>query len=329
MSPPVRERFAAALIAGLLAACGAATSPADAPLICGTTGPALHVDPSAVEAAIGYPARSGSEHDPVLLLHGTGSTSFESWAATYVPALGAAGYEVYTLNLPGKAYADIQQSTEYLVYAVRRISALTGRNLDLIGHSQGGLEPRWALRFWPDLRGRIDDLVTLAAPHHGTVVSDAYCAAGCKAAHWQMAPASDFLAALNREVETYPEVSTTSLYSLSDELVEPQFPVATSALAGASNIAVQDLCPGRPVDHVGMMRDGAVFALVMDALTHDGPADVARVDPLACADLLIPGIGPVESLQGNYYFFASGNSDVPDAEAEPALAPYVQQCPDS
>ncbi len=289
------------------------------------TGPALRANPVEMEQAIGFPERvENGLHDPVLLIHGTGSTSFENWASTYVPALTAAGFTVFTLDLPGKAYVDIQQSSEYVVYAIRRLSQLTGQ-LDIIAHSQGGLEPRWAFKWWPDTRDIVDDLITLGTPHHGTLIVDAYCAPGCKPAHWQMQPASRFLAALNAGLETYDTVDFTSLYSFNDELVQPQLPESTSALAGASNIAIQDLCPGRPVDHVGLMRDGAVWALALDALMHDGPADAARLSPLNCAIMFIPGIGPAESLQANYYFFTSGNSDVPDTQEEPELQPYVRQ----
>lgn len=112
---------------------------------------------------------------------------------------------------------------------------------------------------------------------------------------------------------------------LNDELVQPQLPESTSAVPGASNIAVRDLCPARPVDHVGLMRDGAVWVLVLDALLHDGPADLARLNPLSCLPLFIPGIGPAESLQANYHFFTSGNSDVPDSLQEPELETYARQ----
>jgi pimeloyl-ACP methyl ester carboxylesterase len=320
MSRPVLSLLGA-LATTALVACGASTS-TNPRAACAASGPALQASAADMQAAIGGPDKPSSAFDPVLLIHGTGSTSEESWASTYVPALTAAGFDVYTVDLPGKAYVDIQDSSEYVVYAVRWIAARHGRRVDVIGHSQGGLEPRWAAQWWPDVRDDIDDLVTLATPHHGTVVSDAYCDAGCKPAHWQMKRAARFVAALNEGAETWPQVSTTSLFSRNDELVQPQEPESTAALAGASNIAIQDLCPGHPVDHVGMMRDGAVYALVMDALTHDGPADPARFDPLACAQFTIPGVGPAESLQGNYYFVTSGNSDVPDATEEPPVKSY-------
>lgn len=321
------------LVGGLLglAACGDsepfvdASPPADATRV-SEAGPALRVNPADVEQAIGYPEQTKNGlHDPVLLIHGTGSTSFESWGSTYVPALTHAEFEVFTLDLPGKAYTDIQWSAEYLVYALRRISAVTGRRVDVIGHSQGGLDVRWALKWWPETRALVDDLITLGTPHHGTVIVEVQCAVGCKPAHRQMMMASNFLAALNAGDELGLAEHTTSIFSLTDELVQPQLPESTSALPGAANIAVQDLCPGRPVDHVGLMRDGAVWILVLDALLHDGPADLARLNPLACVPLLIPGIGLVESLQANYYFFASGNSDVPDTQEEPELEAYARQ----
>jgi pimeloyl-ACP methyl ester carboxylesterase len=305
-----------------LSACGDAATSADAtPIACGVE-PALSVDLAEVDKSIGAPETMRG-FQPVLLVHGTGSTSFESWHGTYVPALTAAGYDVFTLDLPGKAYVDIQQSSESLVHALRVIAGITGRRVDVITHSQGGLEARWALKWWPSTRALVDDVITLGAPNHGTLIANAYCAPGCKPAHWQQRRGSRFIEAIDAGDDLGVAASATSIYSVSDELVEPELEDATSAVQGASNIAIQDLCPARPVDHVGLMRDGAVYALVVDALTHDGPADRSRVSPFACADLLIPGIGPIASLQGNYYFFASGNSDVPDVQEEPPLAPYV------
>src|SRR2546423_14812151 len=100
-----------------LSACGATAGteqPAAAQIACGVE-PPLQVDPVDVDKAIGYPEHFGaSNFNPVLLIHGTGSTSKESWHGTYIPALTAAGFDVFTLDLPGKAYVDIQFSTEYL-----------------------------------------------------------------------------------------------------------------------------------------------------------------------------------------------------------------------
>ncbi len=52
-----------------------------------------------------------------------------------------------TIDLPGSAMADIQTAGEYVVYAIRTMQAAYGGPIEIIGHSQGGMVPRWALRF--------------------------------------------------------------------------------------------------------------------------------------------------------------------------------------
>jgi hypothetical protein len=48
-------------------------------------------------------------------------------------------------------------SGEYMAYAVQALFAMSARRIDIIGHSQGGMIPPWALRFWPDTRAMVDD----------------------------------------------------------------------------------------------------------------------------------------------------------------------------
>ncbi len=57
-------------------------------------------------------------------------------------------------------------------------------------------------------------------------------------------------------------------------------PTGTQNLKGGTNINIQERWPGRPVDHGSILGDGAVFKLVLDALTHPGPAQAARVADL-------------------------------------------------
>ncbi|MDK9499270.1 hypothetical protein QEZ40_004687 [Streptomyces katrae] len=55
------------------------------------------------------------------------------------------------------------------------------------------------------------------------------------------------------------------MYSRSDELVLP------------FTTAPQDVCPGRVVTHGGLLSDALTHRLVIDALTHTGPAAPDRL----------------------------------------------------
>ncbi len=299
----------------------------------GSGGPALVVDTATVEAAMTCPESFDATDDlePVLLVHGTFTNSDENWGWNYIPALPALGYDVCWVDLPARSLEDIQIASEYVVHAIRVMHAASGERIDVLGHSQGGLEPRWAVKWWPDVRAAVDDLVTLASPHHGTVVADGACATGCNPAVHQMRTTSTFIAELNAEDETPGGISYTSLYSATDQLVQPVAPDPTSALDGASNILLQDLCPGRPVDHISIAADAVAHWAVIDAFTQAGPADVSRFDPATCAEGTFDGVSPDGLLTAE-----NGERFLSDALAgpssnftteEPAAAPYTSEAP--
>ena len=107
------------------------------------------------------------------------------------------------MTLPDRALGDIQVSAEYVVYAIERIHAMTHRKLTVITHSQGGMEGRWAMRWWTAARDDTAELIDLASPNHGIYAADACVDSGnCWPAVWQMASGSHFLKALNSVSET-------------------------------------------------------------------------------------------------------------------------------
>ncbi|MDX1510886.1 MAG: hypothetical protein R3249_06045, partial [Nitriliruptorales bacterium] len=222
----------------------------------------------------------------------------------------------------------IQVASEYVVHAIRWMAATSGQPVDAIGHSQGPLEIRCAIRWWPDLAGLVDDVVSIAGAHHGSTVLDQLCRVPCAAAAWQMRPASNFLAALNAGDETPPGPSWTSIWSQDDGAIMPP---DASIQDGAANVRVQDLCPGRSVDHNRLIVDAVVFELVLDALGHEGPADVGRFDATTCAEDLAPGAAPppgepdatIETVE----FFAIILTSAPLLIEEPALAGYATTAP--
>jgi triacylglycerol esterase/lipase EstA (alpha/beta hydrolase family) len=293
-------------------------------------GPSLSVPTDAIDAALHCPATfMHPEHEPVLLVHGLGATGVENWGWNYALALPAAGFDVCTVDLPGRAWNDIQVSSEYVVHAVRVISTASGKQVDVVGHSEGGLQPRWAVRWWRDVRERVDDIVTLGSPHHGVFdpdVVDLPCPIPCiPGALWQMREGSRFLTALNAGDETPDPVSYTSIWSATDELVQGMsLGKPTSVLEGASNFMVQDLCPGRFVSHVGLATDAVTHAVVIDALTHEGPAAPSRFDPLSCLRIDIPGLD-YTALRGDPVALLLAPLTAERLTWEPELREYVRQ----
>jgi triacylglycerol esterase/lipase EstA (alpha/beta hydrolase family) len=198
-----------------------------------------------------------------------------------------------------------------------------------VGLSQGAIQPRWALRFWPDLRHLVDDYVSMAGTNRGSVFADASCAPGsCIASLWQQRmTGSPFQQVLNAGDTTPGAVSYTSVYSLTDEIIQPSAPEPVAAIAGATNIAVQDICPGRYVGHVQSASDAAYYAVVIDALTHRGPAVPSRVDRHSCSQAFMPHVDPADAAvrTAEVYLVAgvvqSQHEKVP---AEPALRAYAR-----
>lgn len=168
----------------------------------------------------------------------------------------------------------------------------------MVAASFAGLATRAALKWWPDTQGLVDDVVVLGAPNHGTLDATALGLLGCPPSFWQARPGSAFLGAVNATTETPGPVSYTSVYSRTADAVTPEFPgTGTLGLAGASNVAIQDVCPlGVVVDPFARLWDPAAFALVVDALTHPGPADPSRVDRWVCGQPDKPGVNPVDGL---------------------------------
>jgi triacylglycerol lipase len=285
------------------------------------SGPALSVPQSQLAAALSCPASfPHTSHEPVLLVHGTGVTAEQSWGWNYGKVLPTLGYDVCTVDLPSKSLGDIQISSEYVVYAIRKIASRSGRKVDVIGHSQGTIQPRWALRWWPDIRTRVDDYISLAGPHHGVVTLDYGCSTGwCNAPAWQLRQRARFIAALNASTETPGRPSYTSIYSEDDATIQP---VESAELAGATNILIQSICPGHYVDHASLLADAVVYKLVLNALSNRGPARPSAVPPATCSQGYFEG----SEAQGNPEVYLNAGLAIatsPAINAEPPLARYA------
>jgi triacylglycerol esterase/lipase EstA (alpha/beta hydrolase family) len=298
-------------------------------------GPALDVPIASLQASLLCSANlRTSTHEPILLVPGTTVTPAVEYSWTYERAFNQLHLPWCAVTLPASTMGDIQTAGEYIVYAIRWMHAVTGKKLQIVGHSQGGMVPRWALRFWPDTRAMVDDMIGMAPSNHGTVDAFALClpVVGCAPAIWQQETNSPFLQALNSGAETFAGISYTQIYTVLDEIVVPNFnEEGSSSLhtgAGAiTNISVQSVCPGHITDHLLIgTADPVAFALVMDAINHPGPAVPSRIPRSVCGQLLQPGVNPitfVPNFAKTSAYLATVLATSPHVPAQPALAPYT------
>ncbi|MEW5848252.1 MAG: lipase [Myxococcota bacterium] len=288
-------------------------------------GPPLTVAPALLEASLRCTDDGSPWQEPVILVHGTSVLPEENWGWVYLRTLSARGLQVCTVALPVRALGDIQEASQYVVHAIRTVHARTGRRVDVLGHSQGGLEPRWALKWWPDTRDMVDDLVTLATPHHGSWLANVLSPLPCALkACLQMRRGSSFLEVLNRDDETPGAIDYTSLYSITDHAVLPASGQASALLEGAVNLAIQDVCPGRVVMHLAFAWDPVVVALVVDALTHPGGVDPARLPKGICRRMEDPTRYLSDVVTRDYLRGVVRSVPLlPPTFVEPRLAPYV------
>jgi len=327
--------------AAYLAPADATTLPRWAPL--DRPGPALTVPRASLRAALachGDPARGP---EPVLLNPATGVTAEQNYSWNYEKAFTAQRRYWCALTMPFHTLGDIQTAGEYLVSGIRRMHRRTGRRIAVLGHSQGGMSMRWALRFWPDTRPMVTDVIGMAGSNHGTTAME-QCVAGlttCPPAVWQQGAQARFIRALNSRAETFAGISYTEVFTHTDEVVQPNATDATSSSAlhtgrgRISNVATQDICPADVDEHllVGTV-DPATYALVMDALTHRGPARATRIDPAVCRQVYQPYVDPatvdtyLQPLQAIPGLLGVSTPDVnlvgaPEVAAEPRLRCYV------
>jgi hypothetical protein len=306
----VRTRFAiltitaalalgAALGAGSPAGANTAYAPLNRP------GPALTVATSTLQAAlhcVGDAASSVGE--PVLLSPATGVIPVQNYSWNYERAFTAQGRAWCAITMPFHTLGDIQIAGQYLVYAIRTMHAAAHRRIAVLGHSQGGMSMRWALRFWPDTRAMVDDVIGIAGSNHGST-SIGGCVPGkvaCVPAVWQQSSKANFIAALNSGAETFAGISYTEIFTHTDEVVTPNNTDKDSSSAlhtGAgmiTNVATQDICKDDVDEHllVGTL-DPVSYALVMDALDHAGPAEASRIPHSVCSQIYQPGVDPTNA----------------------------------
>jgi hypothetical protein len=294
--------WSAVLLGTGAAAVDAAPPPAPAPSVPyappDTPGPPLDVPASQLDSALTCSATAAApRRDIILVLPPTLFDPGEAYAWNYLPAFAARGWPYCELTVPDHSDGDIQVAAEYVVNAVRSLHAFSGRQVELFGWSQGASTlPRWALRWWPDIRPMVASLVGLAPDNeYGTTdpAIESVCAYECFPAAWQethrlIGGESNFMAAMNSDEQTFPGIAYTDIWSELDEVagwnvgsdkVSP-LPPAPNVL----DVSTQALCPLQVDEHLTIPADGVAYAVAMAALAGER-ATVGMVTsepPLRC-----------------------------------------------
>jgi len=302
-------------------------------------GPALETPAGDLAAALDCPKPIGAAtRAPVLLIHGTNLDAESNYDWNYMPALTDAGIPWCAVTLPVMGMGDIQTAAEYVVFAIRWMFERGGREVSIVGFSQGGMIGRWALLWWPDTRAMVEDLIGNASSNHGTVGARGVCASSCAPSYWQQRDDSEFIAALNDGPETFAGIDYTVNFTHYDQVVTPNLDAASGSSALRSgdgeiqNTAVQDICPSNTADHLVLgSYDPVAWALVLDALENDGPANPDRIDPAVCTQQYMPGVAP-GSFAADWLRYmqavGQGFNAVDPVAAEPKLRCYVTDtCP--
>ncbi len=281
------------------ATAGSAYAPLD------RAGPKLSVKTATLKAALQCSGDfNRSKLEPILLNPATGVTVDQNYSWNYEKAFTAQGRPWCALHMPSHTLGDIQVAGEYLVYGIRAMHAKAHKKIAIMGHSQGGMSMRWALRFWPDTRPMVDDVIGMAGSNHGTTALPT-CQPGvtkCLPAVWQQLAGSAFIKALNSRAETFKGISYTEIFTHTDEVVQPNYSNAVSSSAlhtgegKIANISTQDVCPSDVYEHLAIGTiDPTAYVLAQDALNHTGPAKVSRVGTASCQQLYQPGVDPASA----------------------------------
>jgi triacylglycerol esterase/lipase EstA (alpha/beta hydrolase family) len=273
-------------VAALLLAVSVALTPAVA-----------NADPAPRSGWNNYSCKPSAAHPrPVVLVHGTLGNSVDNWLAL-APYLVRRGYCVFSLDygqLPGVPFfhglGPIDKSAEQLDTYVDKVLAATGASeVDLVGHSQGGMMPRHYLKF---LGGadKVNALIGLAPDNHGTTLNgltkllpyfpgaEDLLSAATPGLADQIA-GSAFLSKLNAGGDTVSGVRYTVIATRYDEVVTPyrsQYLVGP----GVQNVLLQTLCAVDLSEHVAIgLFDRIAYHEVTNAL------DPAHATPTTCASV--------------------------------------------
>ncbi|CAG8157474.1 unnamed protein product [Penicillium olsonii] len=281
---------------------------------------------------------------PILLVPGTGDPAGVSYYFNFEKLIPETDFaDAVWLNIPQNSLADIQFTTQYIAYAMNYIAGICNTTIGVIATSQGNVGVQWALKYWPSTRDSVEDYLALSADFHGTLFAPECLLpnAGCTPAVMQQQYESEFIKTLRSDGGDSAYVPTTSVYSGPDEVVTPQTDPNASAMlndahgVGVSNTQVQLACPGMPAGgfypHAGLLVNPITWALFVDAMTHEGPGNLSRIDmDSVCDRLVTKGLVLTDVLGTNIAIILNSVVHILEygyhgSSEEPAIRDYARQ----
>lgn len=222
------------------------------------------------------PAGAQTSPRPVLLVGGFGTPDSYLDTITFLDD----DYQVYTQPLAPwwgiTGAASMSDSAQLVADKVDQIMAETGADkVDIIGHSLGAPVVRYYVKFLGGLT-KVDGVVSLGGVNYGIpaqsgnpladLITGTACVLGapiCPQIFYLDVPGNTpFLLALNNPDPTPGALDYFHFWTETDEGGDPNYP----DLDGALIVKVQDMCPGRVVNHVDEWEDAAMQTLMAAAL---------------------------------------------------------------
>ncbi|OZM70346.1 lipase [Amycolatopsis antarctica] len=243
--------------------------------------------------------RPSAQHpNPVVFLHGLGATYYEdlNFLQAHVARKGYCTFSATYGAYPGFPFVGglrpIADSAAEIAAFIEQVREQTGAaKVDIVGHSEGGFQSLYVTKT-QGIADRIDKVVAIAPPTHGTTFAGLYNLAylfgeksrelidevltrfGCPACS-EIGIGGSAVQTLGDGPVAQPGVTYNIITSRNDQLVTPQ---ETSFVRepGVTNQFVQDTCPLDPVGHIGEAYDLNVWHLVTNAL------DPANAEDFLC-----------------------------------------------
>jgi pimeloyl-ACP methyl ester carboxylesterase len=248
-------------------------------------------DPTALSGGNNGCKPSAAHPYPIVLVHATFADEGSNWV-TLAPLLANAGYCVYAFNygetiLSGlfgnvDGLGHITQSAEELKTFVNKVLSQTkASQVDLVGHSQGGMMPNYYLKYLGGA-SKVNTFVGLAPSNHGTTLDG--ITELIKNFPFATLAVNTFIEAIGAPALAEQEVGSAfekKTFEGGDTVSGPRYvvietthdevvtPYTNAFLSGSNvtNITIQNQCPKDPVAHIGMFEDSPVMQNVLNQLS--------------------------------------------------------------